>query len=79
MYWKNTRIHNRNVTYETKKKLRLAINVMISMITNLKYGIVEAAEIAGNICGYSTERVRKYMAFSIITSMAAYSCLDDIW
>ena len=47
---------------------------MISMIINLN---VEVAEIAGNICGYSTECVRNYMAFSIITSMAAYSCLDD--
>ena len=50
---------------------------MISMMSNLKYGIVEAAEMAGKICGSSTELVRK-RAFSLFTSMAVYSCLDDI-
>ena len=63
------------MTFETKKSI--AINVMISMMTDLKYGIVEAAEIAGKVCGYSTERVRKW-AFSLFTSMAVYSCLDDM-
>ena len=44
---------------------------------NLNYCTVEVAELAVQVSGYFSERVRKW-AISLFTSMAAHSCLDDI-
>ena len=46
-------------------------------MANQKYSIMEAAELAAQVCGYSSECVRKW-AFALFTSMAAHSNLDDI-
>ena len=50
---------------------------MTSAMANMKYSIMEAAELAAQVCGYSSERVRKW-AFALFTSMAAHSNLDGI-
>ena len=66
---------DRNITFEIKKAI--AINVMTSAMANLNCGIVQAAELAAHISGYSSERAQKW-AFSLFTSMALHSCLEDI-
>ena len=42
---------DRNITFEINKAI--AINVMTSAMANLNYGIVQAAELAAHVSGYS--------------------------
>ena len=50
---------------------------MTSLMANKKYSIMEAAGLAAQICGFSSQHVRKW-AFALFTPVAAHSNLDDI-